>query len=205
MRRADGGSATSARRTERLSTAGASSTRSSSGPATSSRWAGGRSSRLRRPRRGGPGAAVGDRAPDAGGRARERLTPAFARRRGGRGGRGSGAAAVVAASASAPASRRGRVLHERARRADDVPHLQEILTLDLAGLLVAGEEVEREALVGDLAHAVPRLDRAEQRRLHPGTGRRLHRRLHEQGRPVLAAGGIAAAPVDVLAIDGVAV
>src|SRR3989449_5279825 len=74
-----------------------------------------------------------------------------------------GAAAPLVRAAPSNSSR--LCLDRRARGRDDPPgsaEVDEALAVDVAGLLVLGEEVERVASVGDLQLPVPTLRRAQQ-------------------------------------------
>src|SRR5882724_1969288 len=85
-----------------------------------------------------------------------------------------GAAGVPPPAAPSNHSRLGRDFRARCR--DGPPasaEVNEALTVDVAGLFVRLEEVERVTLVGDLQLPVLALCRAEQRRVQAGAGSRL--------------------------------
>src|SRR5579862_11143 len=98
-----------------------------------------------------------------------------------------------------------RVFDECAFLVHDVPLFEEVLPVELAGLFVAGEEVEGEAGVGDLPSAMGDRDRPQQRGARAAGRGRLRCTSHDEGRPILVADRVGGAAVHMLAVLRVAI
>src|SRR5882724_9670631 len=100
-----------------------------------------------------------------------------------------GAAGTPPPAAPSNHSRLCRDLRARSRDGPPAPaEVNVALAVDVAGLLVRLEEVERVTVVGDLQLPVLALRRAEQRRVHAGAGGRL---AGDERRPVRGALSVA--------------